>query len=217
MYHPSSPTLQVCSPASFYKTHKITPTPISFLRWPPSSPPLCLCPSLLCFPLPHPKGTPHPSPTQSLRHCFSICLSSSQWPVTSFHFSCVYFDCSLIIYAPNPPLVLLFFSALCYFCLFSSSLMISEIWFCLSLFASAGFLMHLTNAPSHILYYKQLRFQEDFVSVICLLFVPQFVLLNSLFAISFVWMLSDKPQMWEHVAFRSEAYVRAIKFAWQWI
>lgn len=57
----------------------------------PPIPPLCLCPSLFCSPLPHPKGTHYPSPTDSPRHCSSICLSSFQWPVTSFHFPC---DCS---------------------------------------------------------------------------------------------------------------------------
>lgn len=48
-------------------------------------------PASLSLPLPHPKGTHYPSPTHSPRHCFSICLSSLQWPVTSFYFPC---DCS---------------------------------------------------------------------------------------------------------------------------
>lgn len=114
---------------------------------PPHPSSLCLCPSLASFPLPHPKGTRYPSPTHSPRHSSSICLSSFQWPVTSFHFPC---DCCWIIHAPNPPFVMIFFLHI----FFSSFLICSDIWLCLSLFASAGslFSLHLTNKlPSHIL------------------------------------------------------------------
>lgn len=72
----------------------------------PLVPPLCLCPSLFCSPPSHPKGTHYPSPLLPPRLCSSICLSSFQWPVTSFRFPP---DCSWIIHAPNSPFVLLFF------------------------------------------------------------------------------------------------------------
>ncbi len=110
----------------------------------PLIPPFCLYPSLRCSPLPHPKGTHYPSPAHSPRRCSSICLSSFQWPVTSFHFPC---DCSWIIHAPDSTLVLLFFYALCYSYIVSSFMIFSDsVFICISiLYSHYTLLIHLNE------------------------------------------------------------------------
>lgn len=168
---------------------------------PPHPSSLCLCPSLASFPLPHPKGTRYPSPTHSPRHSSSICLSSFQWPVTSFHFPC---DCCWIIHAPNPPFVMIFF--FCTFFFLHSWYVQTSDSACpyLHLLVLYSHYTSLTNFHHIFLQHGPISSFQEVSSEVCVVLVYwlyQFSL-NSCHQIMFKWfpkftrMLFDNAQPW---------------------